>query len=175
MQSLSFWTQGRCFCNRLNGDMQKIADEPHHAFDGVTTDFCREDAQSVEDDADSIANMGIVLDEKSQIFAGISDCIPKPVGAFYIKHELSTDGNSAHAGEAACNVAVDIPLLPPPNVSKADEDFLRDGIEFVWGIDGIDIEELNTLFSKVHLWPQTKYICQWCFPTHNVVPMFSIS
>ena len=53
------------------------------------------------------------------------------------------------AGEGACNVAVDIPPLPPPQVSKSDDDFLRDGIEFVWGIDGIDVEELNTLFSKV--------------------------
>lgn len=64
----------------------------------------------------------------------------------------SCDSATLHTGEGACNVAVDIPPLPPPSVSKTDEEFLRDGIEFVWGIDGIDVEELNILFSKVWIY-----------------------
>ena len=40
-------------------------------------------------------------------------------------------------------------LPPPPPISKADDAFLEEGIEFVWGTDGLGIEELNNLFEKV--------------------------
>jgi hypothetical protein len=55
------------------------------------------------------------------------------------------------AGGAA---TLSINLEPPtqrqaPNISKSDEDFLEDGVEFVWGSDTINIGELNDLFEKV--------------------------
>ena len=39
---------------------------------------------------------------------------------------------------------------PPPPISRSDEAFLADlGVEFVWGAEGVDVEELNGLFEKV--------------------------
>lgn len=95
----------------------------------------------------------------------MSTCTFAPSGAFcgsispakraatynWVISEARPQCESLCAGEGACNVAVDIPPLPPPRVSKSDDDFLRDGIEFMWGIGGIDVEELNTLFSKARL------------------------
>lgn len=137
--------------------LQNLAEELQHAFEDDTIDFCREDAESVDDNAACSRHhrkhwqspwRHIPKICRALLFSYLSLVLH-----MCIEYERSTDGDSdtAHAGEAACNVAVDIPRLPPPTVSKADEDFLRDGIEFVWGIDGIDIEELNTLFSKVAL------------------------
>lgn len=39
--------------------------------------------------------------------------------------------------------------LPPPPISKSDAAFLEDGVEFVWGAEGVDVGELNNLFEKV--------------------------
>lgn len=39
---------------------------------------------------------------------------------------------------------------PLPSRSKTDEQFVGEGVEFVWGADGIDIDELNALFEKVN-------------------------
>ncbi|EFN57263.1 hypothetical protein CHLNCDRAFT_143824 [Chlorella variabilis] len=39
--------------------------------------------------------------------------------------------------------------LPPPPISKSDEQFLEGGVEFVWGEEGLDVGELNDLFEKV--------------------------
>lgn len=38
---------------------------------------------------------------------------------------------------------------PPPQITKSDEAFQEEGIEFVWGIEGIVLDELNDLFQKV--------------------------
>lgn len=38
---------------------------------------------------------------------------------------------------------------PPPPISKSDEAFLEDGIEFVWGTKDLSVDELNMLFEKV--------------------------
>eukprot|EP00889_Picochlorum_renovo_P007993 jgi/Picre1/35023/NNA_002488.t1 len=37
----------------------------------------------------------------------------------------------------------------PPPISKSDEAFLEDGIEFVWGTKDLSVDELNMLFEKV--------------------------
>ena len=36
-----------------------------------------------------------------------------------------------------------------PRVSKSDEAFAKDGVEFVWGADDVNVDELNDLFAKV--------------------------
>lgn len=41
------------------------------------------------------------------------------------------------------------PALPGTSLcSKSDAEFLEDGVEFVWGAEGVDVEELNNLFEK---------------------------
>lgn len=37
----------------------------------------------------------------------------------------------------------------PPLMSKSDEAFAHDGVEFVWGSESLDVEALNDLFEKV--------------------------
>ena len=39
--------------------------------------------------------------------------------------------------------------LPRPVISKTDEAFASDGVEFVYGAAGINLAELNDLFEKV--------------------------
>ena len=41
------------------------------------------------------------------------------------------------------------PRLPHPEISKTDEAFLADGVEFVWGIETMNYDNLNDLFQKV--------------------------
>lgn len=38
---------------------------------------------------------------------------------------------------------------PPPVITRSDEAFAGDGVEFVFGGDQLDIAELNDLFEKV--------------------------
>lgn len=54
----------------------------------------------------------------------------------------AADGVSAHIsiGDAA---------RKPPPITKSDEAFRQDGLEFVWGGAGIDVKELNELFERV--------------------------
>ena len=40
-------------------------------------------------------------------------------------------------------------LQQRPVISKTDEAFAADGVEFVYGAEGIDLAELNDLFKKV--------------------------
>ena len=41
-------------------------------------------------------------------------------------------------------------LLPqPPPISRSDAQFLEEGMEFVWGSEGIRLAELNDLFQRV--------------------------
>lgn len=40
-------------------------------------------------------------------------------------------------------------VLTVPTISRSDDAFAADGVEFVEGIEGINIEELNDLFVKV--------------------------
>lgn len=40
--------------------------------------------------------------------------------------------------------------LPPAKITKTDEAFAADGVEFVYSHEGIDLEELNDLFGKVN-------------------------
>ncbi|GAB4813780.1 hypothetical protein N2152v2_000826 [Parachlorella kessleri] len=42
----------------------------------------------------------------------------------------------------------EIAKLPPPPISKSDETFLADGLEFVWGNE-VNLNELNDLFHRV--------------------------
>lgn len=42
-----------------------------------------------------------------------------------------------------------VELLPPPKLTKTDEAFAADGVEFVYSHEGIELEELNDLFGKV--------------------------
>lgn len=37
----------------------------------------------------------------------------------------------------------------PPSLSRSDDAFLGDGVEFMWGDHDIDITQLNDLFDKV--------------------------
>lgn len=46
--------------------------------------------------------------------------------------------------EAACATK-----LPVPMITKPDEEFEREGIQFVWGTADICIDELNDLFQRV--------------------------
>lgn len=39
--------------------------------------------------------------------------------------------------------------LVPPKITKSDAAFAKEHIEFVFGSDLVDIEELNDLFEKV--------------------------
>lgn len=39
--------------------------------------------------------------------------------------------------------------LPAPCITKSDDSFLNDGLEFVWGTQGLVIDELNDLFQRV--------------------------
>jgi hypothetical protein len=39
-------------------------------------------------------------------------------------------------------------MVPPP-ISKSDETFQNEGLEFIWGSKGIDVKELNDLFERV--------------------------
>lgn len=39
--------------------------------------------------------------------------------------------------------------LPVPTITRADEDFEKDGIQFVWGTKDLCIDELNDLFQRV--------------------------
>jgi aralkylamine N-acetyltransferase len=40
-------------------------------------------------------------------------------------------------------------LPPPPALTRSDAAFQADGLEFVWGSDGLDLGDLNDLFEKV--------------------------
>ncbi len=42
-----------------------------------------------------------------------------------------------------------VEMLAPPKITKTDEAFAADGVEFVYSHEGIDLEELNELFGKV--------------------------
>lgn len=60
---------------------------------------------------------------------------------------LSLDGiSSAKAG-----LWQSMQQSPTPKVSKSDEEFERMGVEFVWGYEGLSIDELNDLFSRVSM------------------------
>lgn len=39
--------------------------------------------------------------------------------------------------------------LPPPPLSKTDAAFAEEGVAFVWGVAGLDFDELNDLFQRV--------------------------
>lgn len=39
--------------------------------------------------------------------------------------------------------------LQAPLITRSDEQFLTQNLEFVWGVDGLDLIELNDLFEKV--------------------------
>lgn len=39
--------------------------------------------------------------------------------------------------------------LRAPLITRTDEQFLAKNLEFVWGLDGLDLIELNDLFEKV--------------------------
>ena len=41
------------------------------------------------------------------------------------------------------------PPAPPPPLTRSDAAFAADGLEFVWGSDGLDLADLNDLFEKV--------------------------
>jgi len=41
--------------------------------------------------------------------------------------------------------------LQAPSISRSNEFFLKQNIEFVWGIEGIDLAELNNIFTLVLL------------------------
>ena len=41
----------------------------------------------------------------------------------------------------------------PPSISKGDDAFEADGVEFVWGASSVDLAQLNDLFEKVRLRP----------------------
>lgn len=38
--------------------------------------------------------------------------------------------------------------LRAPLITRTDEQFLAKNLEFVWGVDGLDLMELNDLFEK---------------------------
>ena len=42
-----------------------------------------------------------------------------------------------------------VETLAPPKITKTDEAFAADGVEFMYSHEGIDLEELNDLFGKV--------------------------
>ena len=48
----------------------------------------------------------------------------------------------------------------PPPISKSDEAFREDGVEFVWGAAGIDVQELNELFERVRGLSAVVAVCQ---------------
>lgn len=39
--------------------------------------------------------------------------------------------------------------IPPPKVTKTDAAFTKEGLEFVWGQEGLSLTDLNDLFEKV--------------------------
>lgn len=47
------------------------------------------------------------------------------------------------------DVAMNPDRLPAPDITKSDDSFAVDGIEFIWGTDTLNIEELNDLFQRV--------------------------
>ncbi len=62
---------------------------------------------------------------------------------------------AAAGGDGVClrkgGLAVQlVEQLAPPRITKSDEAFAADGLEFVYSYEGIDLEELNDLFGKVH-------------------------
>lgn len=62
---------------------------------------------------------------------------------------------AAAGGDGVClrkgGLAVQlVEQLAPPRITKTDEAFAADGLEFVYSHEGIDLEELNDLFGKVH-------------------------
>ena len=46
--------------------------------------------------------------------------------------------------------------LRAPLITRTDDQFLAKNLEFVWGVDGLDLIELNDLFEKV---AQPSYSC----------------
>ena len=53
-------------------------------------------------------------------------------------------------GLSPSTVAIGLGTRPdPPTITKSDEDFLKDGVEFVRDATGLNIDELNNLFVKV--------------------------
>ena len=40
---------------------------------------------------------------------------------------------------------------PPPSITKTDSAFEGDGIEFCWGVEAVDLAQLNDLFEKVRV------------------------
>lgn len=57
---------------------------------------------------------------------------------------MATEGVST---DKACFMSDQQP--PPPTITKSDEDFAEEGLEFVWGLNGIVLDELNDLFQRV--------------------------
>ena len=61
---------------------------------------------------------------------------------------LLTDGMSTTKQSLMADTATPA-KLPPPQISKTDAQFADDGVEFVWGIENLNYDELNDLFQKV--------------------------
>ena len=62
-------------------------------------------------------------------------------------HAVLPDGMSTQKPELLAQYESEVP--PPPPISKSDEEFLEEGLEFVWGTGDLGIDELNNLFEKV--------------------------
>jgi len=58
---------------------------------------------------------------------------------------LATDGMSS----AKAALGQILRENPSPKISKSDEDFERMGVEFVWGYQELNLDDLNDLFSRV--------------------------
>lgn len=72
--------------------------------------------------------------------------VPRPaLAATLVSDGVSTQKPALIADHAA---AADARLAPPP-ITKSDERFLEDGMEFVWGAEGVNLAELNDLFQRV--------------------------
>jgi N-acetylglutamate synthase-like GNAT family acetyltransferase len=61
---------------------------------------------------------------------------------------LSNDGISTDKHSLMADTASPA-RLPPPQISKTNTQFAEDGVEFVWGIESLNYNELNDLFQKV--------------------------
>ena len=64
--------------------------------------------------------------------------------------------------------------LRPPPIKKSDALFAKEDLEFVWGMEGINLDELNDLFELVHAvgllrqGPHAKLFQEWiCSPNDS--------
>lgn len=73
---------------------------------------------------------------------------PRPVSAPASQEEGVTPALLGGCAAAAAAPPLPPPLTPPP-LTRSDAAFLADGLEFVWGTEGLNLEDLNDLFEKV--------------------------